>query len=201
MSQSSGSPGRGDVTWPDGDPWSNPAGSPPGGRPPPGGWPPPPADRAHRPRRRNTLAVVATAVLGLLLGAGIALALTGGSPSGRPSAAGSVTTPSAGLSTPSAPSAGPSGSSGLVPGGSSGAVPGSAGGGSGFRMLFLGKITALSSSSVTLTAPGHTVTAELTKSSQVTGHLKVGDTVSAQIGRNSGGKYVATAIQDPPGLP
>jgi hypothetical protein len=87
-----------------------------------------------------------------------------------------------------------------MPGGSSGSAPGSAAGGSGYRMLFLGKITALSSSSVTLTAQGHTVTAELTKSSQVTGHLKVGDTVSAQIGK-AGGKYVVTVIQDPPGLP
>lgn len=207
MSQSSGSPGRGDVTWPDGDPWSAPAGSDPAG-PPPGGWPPPPADRGHRPRRISTLAVVAAAVLGLLLGAGIALAATRG-PGGQSSAAGPASTPSAGPSTPSgalpggAPSTGPGGTSGgLLPGGSggTGALPGSAGGGSGFRMLFLGKITALSSTSVTLSAQGHTVTAELTKSSKVTGQLKVGDSVSAQIGQ-AGRKYVVTAIQDPPSVP
>jgi hypothetical protein len=211
MSQSSGSPGRGDVTWPEGDPWSDPAGSdpagpPPGGWPPAGGRPPPPADRGHRPRRVSTLAVVATAVLGLLLGVGIALAATRG-PSGQPSAAGSATTPSAGPSTPSgalpsgAPSTGPGGTSGgLAPGGSSGALPGSSSGGSGFRMLFLGQVTALSSSSITLSAQGHTVTAALTRSSKVTGHLKVGDSVSAQIGQ-AGSRYVVTAIQDPPSVP
>jgi hypothetical protein len=120
-------------------------------------------------------------VLGLLLGVGIALAATRG-PSGQPRAAGTVSTPSAGPSTPS------------------GALPGSASGGSGFRMLFLGRITALSSTSVTLSAQGHTVTAALTKSSKVTGRLKVGDSVSAQIGQ-AGRKYVVTAIQDPPSGP
>lgn len=200
MSQSSGSPGRGDVTWPSGDPWSDPAGRPPGGWPPPSGGPPPPADREHRPRRVNTFAVIVTAVLSLLLGAGIALAASGGSPSGQASAAGSATTPSAGPSTPGGTAtAGPGGSGGLAPGGSGGS--GSTGGGAGYRMLFLGKITALSGSSVTVSAQGHTVTAELTKSSQVTGHLKVGDMVSAQIGRDSGGKYVVSAIQDPAGVP
>jgi hypothetical protein len=36
---------------------------------------------------------------------------------------------------------------------------------------------------------------------RITGRLKVGDTVSAQLTRAAGGRYVVSEIQDPPGLP
>jgi ABC-type molybdate transport system ATPase subunit len=68
-------------------------------------------------------------------------------------------------------------------------------------MLFLGKVTALSKNSITLSAQGHTVTAELTGSTRITGRLKLGDAVSAQITTVAGGKYAAPAIQDLPSLP
>lgn len=222
MSQSSGSPERGDVTWPDSDPWADPAGPPPAGAPPagapPAGWPPggapPPTGYGQRARRFNPVILIAMALLGLALGVGIALVARGPSASGgQPSAAGLGSSLQPSSPSNGAPSGTPSGrpgqsSGGLLPGGSgalpgsgSGAAPGNSAGGSGFRMLFLGKITALSKGSVTLSAAGHTVTAALTGSSKITGHLKVGNTVSAQIGQESGGKYVVTAIQDPPSVP
>jgi hypothetical protein len=128
--------------------------------------------------RLRAVALVVIVLAGLLAGAGIALAVTR-SPASN-AAAGSSTTPSA-----SAPVAAPASS-----------APGSTG---GFRMLFLGHVTAYTGDSITLSAQGHTVTAAIDSSTQVTGHPKVGDTVSAQITQDAGGKYVATAIQDPAG--
>jgi hypothetical protein len=53
--------------------------------------------------------------------------------------------------------------------------------------------------SVSAPASSALVTAAIDSSTQVTGHPKVGDTVSAQVTQDAGGKYVATAIQDPAG--
>jgi hypothetical protein len=96
------------------------------------------------------------------------------------------------------------GSSGLSPGGAlpggAGALPGSSGGHAS-GLLFLGTVSALSGHSVTLTAQGQTVTARLTSATKITGRLKVGDMVSAQLTKAAGGSYVVSAIQDPPGLP
>jgi hypothetical protein len=212
MPQSSGSSGRGDVKWPDLDTWVEP------GRPDRDpGWPPGPAASRPRPARVSRLALLAVALLGLALGAGIALAVTY-RPAGQASAAGVVISPSAPAAPSSAPSAvtpssAPSvvvpsqGSGGLAPGsggalpGGAGALPGGGGGGPGGQMLFLGQVTALSKSSITLSAEGHTVTAELTGATRITGRLKVGDTVSAQITAVAGGRYAVSAIQDPPSLP
>jgi hypothetical protein len=92
------------------------------------------------------------------------------------------------------------GGAGALPGGA-GALPGSSSGGQGGNLLFLGTVSALSRHSITLSAQGHTVTAGLTDSTRITGRLKVGDMVSAQITKVTGDRYVISAIQDPPGLP
>jgi len=70
----------------------------------------------------------------------------------------------------------------------------------------VGKVTAVSSRSITIGGPAHTVTAAVTSSTRVTGNvssigaIKVGDQVSAQIMQN-GGRATATAIQYPPQSP
>jgi len=67
-------------------------------------------------------------------------------------------------------------------------------------------VTAVSSRSITIGGPAHTVTAAVTSSTRVTGNvsrigaIKVGDQVSAQIIQN-GGRAIATAIQYPPRSP
>ena len=150
MSQSSGSSGRGDVKGTDLDTWVEP-GWPDSDL----GWPPGPA--ANRPRRARLSgpALLAVTLLGLALGAGIALAVTY-HPAGQGSAAGLAITPSDSAAPSSAPSAvtpstAPSvvepsqaggslapGSGSVLPGGV-GALPG--GDGSGGQMLFLGQVT------------------------------------------------------------
>jgi len=212
MSQSSEPSGRGDVKWSPLDTWVEPnwpgCGS---------GWPPGGAANQPRPPRVNWLALLATAVLGLVLGAGIALGVTYHPATGQVGATGAIGSPVAPTpsSAPSAvtPSTAPSvlvpshASSGLAPGGGavlpggSGAAPGGGSGGSGGQLMFMGKVTALSKNSVTLSGPGHTITAELTGSTRITGRLKVGDTVSAQITGIGGGKFAVSAIQDPPTAP
>jgi hypothetical protein len=93
----------------------------------------------------------------------------------------------------------PSGGSGQ-PGGN-GALPGSGSGGT--AMIFvIGKVTAVSGTSITIGGPTHSVTAAVTESTRVTGKVSgirgvnVGDQVSAQI-TQSGGRSSAIAIQDP----
>jgi len=199
MSQrSSGSsgPGRGD--WPDdlwpGDddpPGDGPGGGAPGGPraapPRPPGWP---QDKSSARRLRPVLLLV-IALLAAAAGAGIVLAVEGlaGSSGATPGAAGQ-----------------PSSLTPVVPGGNSqpggsGALPGTGSGGA--RTLFvIGRVTAVSSTSITVGGPGHTVTATVTGSTRITGKVsgisgvKVGDQVSAQIVQN-GGAASATAIQDP----
>jgi hypothetical protein len=64
----------------------------------------------------------------------------------------------------------------------------------------------VSRTSITIGAPGHTVTAAVTAATRVTGKIsavtgiKVGDRVSAQITQRGTGN-VAVAIADPAGLP
>ncbi len=127
------------------------------------------------------LALAIVAVLALGAGAGIALAITKGldhSPS--PSAAPS-TQPSA-----------------VAPGGGGGAVG---------EMFVAGPVTAVSSTSITIGGPNHTVTAAITRSTRITGKvtsiggIKVGDQVSAQITESNGGQPTVAAIQDPAQAP
>jgi hypothetical protein len=141
------------------------------------------------------LALTIVAVVALGAGAGVALAITKGldhSPS-----------PSAAPSTP--PSA-------VAPGGSSGGgtIPGGAtapGGGSVGEMFVAGPVTAVSSTSITIGGPNHTVTAAITSSTRITGKvtsiggIKVGDQVSAQITESNGGQPTVAAIQDPAQAP
>src|ERR1019366_8762946 len=110
-------------------------------------------------------------------------------------------------SAPSATSAGqPSQLTPVPPGGGSqpggnGALPGAGPGGT--AMIFMiGKVTAVSGTSITIGGPAHSITAAVTDSTRVTGKvsgirgIKVGDQVSAQI-TQSGGRSSAIAIQDP----
>jgi hypothetical protein len=113
-------------------------------------------------------------------------------------------------SSPSATTAAPGGQPSQLapvpPGGSgqpggNGALPGAGSGGT--AMIFMiGKVTAVSGTSITIGGPAHSITAAVTDSTRVTGKvsgirgIKVGDQVSAQI-TQSGGRSSAIAIQDP----
>jgi hypothetical protein len=111
----------------------------------------------------------------------------------------------------SSPAAAPAPSSSApfgAPGGNSsnGGGPPPGGGGPVGQLFIGGKVTAVSSTSITIGAGGRAVTAAVTSSTRVTGKVtsigsvKVGDLVSAQI-TESGGHATATAIQDPAHLP
>jgi hypothetical protein len=145
------------------------------------------------PRRRvRPGALVVIALGAAAAGAGIVLGVvdlsssppaTAAAPGGQPSQL-----------TPVAP-----GGNGLPVG--NGALPGSGSGGT--AMIFvIGKVTAVSGTSITIGGPTHSVTAAVTDSTRVTGKVsgirgvKVGDQVSAQI-TQSGGRSSAIAIQDP----
>ena len=190
--RSSGPAGPGSDDWPD-DLWPGdddpPGGGGPGGGAAPGMPPGSPGDGPPRRRPRGVLLLV-TALLAAAAGAAIVLgvhALSGSSgvtagPAGQPSSL-----------TPVAP-----GGNGQ-PGG--GALPGTGSGGTG-TLFAIGKVTAVSGTSITIGGPGHTVTAAVTGSTRITGKvsgisgIKVGDQVSAQIVQN-GGAARASAIQDP----
>jgi hypothetical protein len=136
--------------------------------------------------RPLALAIVAVVALGA--GAGVALAITKGldhspSPSAVPSTQPSAVAP---------------GGSGLIPGGAGGAVG---------EMFVAGPVTAVSSTSITIGGPNHTVTAAITSSTRITGKvtsiggIKVGNQVSAQITESNGGQPTVAAIQDPAQVP
>jgi len=193
MSQrSSGPAGPGSDDWPD-DLWPGdddpPGGGGPGGGAAPGMPPGSPGDGPPRRRPRGVLLLV-TALLAAAAGAAIVLAVDGLSGSSGVTA-GSASQPSS--LTPVAP-----GGNGQ-PGG--GALPGTGSGGTG-TLFVIGKVTAVSGTSITVGGPGHTVTAAVTGSTRITGTvsgisgIKVGDQVSAQIVQN-GGAARASAIQDP----
>lgn len=115
------------------------------------------------------------------------------------------------LSSSAAPAAAPgSQPSYLAPGqhvgngqpGANGGFPGGGTGGGTASLFMTGKVTAVTSTSITVGGPGHSVTAAVTGGTRVTGkvssigRVKVGDRVSVQM-TQSGGKTTATAIQDP----
>jgi hypothetical protein len=140
-----------------------------------------------RPRLRPlVLAIVAVVALGG--GAGVALAIAK-----LDHSTSSSTTPN------TQPSA-------VAPGGiGGGTVPG--GGGAVGEMFVEGPVTAVSSTSITIGGPGHTVTAAITSATRITGKvtsigaIKVGDQVSAQITQRNGGQPTVTALQDPAQAP
>jgi hypothetical protein len=174
--------------WPDGGddpPWRRAA--PPAGYGRDGG----PGGPGRSGLRPLVLTIVAVVALGT--GAGVALAITRG------------------LDHSSSPSAAPSTQpSAVAPGGSGGAIPGGGtapGGGAVGEMFVAGPVTAVSSKSITIGGPNHTVTAAITSSTRITGKvssiggIKVGDQVSAQITESNAGQPMVTAIQDPAQAP
>jgi hypothetical protein len=141
-------------------------------------------------RLRQVLGPLVVAVLAAAAGAGLALAFTGSS--GSPSAAGSSSSP--GYVSPGG-SANPGGS---------GQNTGGAPPGGGVATLFLvGRVTAVSATSITIAGAGPTVTAAVTPSTRISGRvssireIRVGDQVSAVI-TQSGGRNMASAIAYPP---
>jgi hypothetical protein len=143
--------------------------------------------------RPATLAIIALAATAI--GAGIVLAVDDLS-SYAPPAAAPGNQPSY-LAPGQHVGNGQPGANGGLPGGFSG------GGSGGIASLFIiGKVTALTSTSITIGGPGRSITAAVTGSTRVSGKVssiggvKVGDQVSAQM-TQSGGKTTATAIQDP----
>ncbi len=92
-------------------------------------------------------------------------------------------------------------------GGSLGALPprGGAGGRRALQLMVAGRVTAVSSTSITLAGQGHSITAALTRGTRITGRsdraagIKVGDTVSAQISET--GSPAVLALQDPASVP
>src|SRR5262249_58691780 len=115
---------------------------------------------------------------------------------GAPGASGSKGAPGGGV-----PGGGAGPGGGAVPGGGTGAGPGQAG-----SLFLIGKVTAVSRTSITIGGPGGTVTAAVTGATRVTGKvsavtgIKVGDQVSAQITQGGSGNVVV-AIADPAQLP
>src|SRR6266851_5364171 len=185
-----------DDLWPDDDESPGRAGDSAGGGGPggppaasamPRGWP------GAGPRKRArpvTLAIITLAAAAI--GAGIVLVVDDLSSSSAPAAASghqpSYLAPGqhVGNGPPGAlPSGGPSGG----PGGTA-------------NLFIIGKVTAVTSTSITIGGPGHSIVAAVTGDTRVTGKVsslgavKVGDQVSAQM-TQSGGKTTVTAIQDP----
>jgi hypothetical protein len=190
--ESSGSMGLGAPKLPDDD-WAS--GEPPDEPDPdwPDDWPdddqagatsmaPAPGGRGGGggPPHRRLLSLAAVAVVALAAGAGVALAV-GRAHAPAPAAVASRPPPLA--------------------------APGGNGGGGGTLQMFVGgKVLAVSSTSITIGGPDHTVTAAVTSSTRITGRVssirsvRVGDMITAQI-TQSGSRTVVTAIQDPAQLP
>jgi len=189
-----------DDLWPDDDESPGRTGDSAGGGGPGG---PPAASAMPRggpgagPRKRArpgvTLAIITLAAAAI--GAGIVLAVDYLSGSAAPAAAPSHQ--------PSYLAPGQDVGNGQ-PGANGGLPSGGPGGGTGgtASMFIIGKVTAVTSTSITIGGSGPSITAAVTGDTRVTGKVssiggvKVGDQVSAQM-TQSGGKTTATAIQDP----
>jgi hypothetical protein len=150
----------------------------------PPGWPaPPPWDGGGQPpgpSRPGALRVAAVAVVAAAVGAGIAIGMTNWPMSSPPSAA--STAPTAGNS----PAA---------------SLPG-AGGGGAEQLVVAGRVTAVSTASITIEGRGSTLTAAITSATKFSGDvrgasgIKVGDLVMLDVSGN-GTTNTATSIQDP----
>ena len=152
-------------------------------------------------RRFSPATLVAIAVVAVVAGAGIALALQiFGSAASVPSSQPSTLAPLQ-------PGAGVQPGAGGQPGsgGQAGPNGGFPGGGVG-RAFLIGKVLKVSSTSITIGGPGRSITASVTASTRITGKvsaisgIKVGDQVSAQITGGNGSPAVA-AIQYPAQMP
>jgi hypothetical protein len=73
------------------------------------------------------------------------------------------------------------------------------------QLMIMGRVTAVSRTSITLSAHGQRITAAITRSTRITGRgrrvaaIRAGDTVSAQI--SEAGSPTVIAIQDPVSIP
>jgi hypothetical protein len=101
------------------------------------------------------------------------------------------------------PASSPSQQAPVQQGGNGGPGPGALPGGGTAEMFIGGEVTAVSSTSITISGPaGSGITAAVTAATKITGSvssitgIKVGDQVSAQLTRN-GSKVTAVAIQYP----
>ena len=206
--QPSGPAGPGSDEWPD-DLWPDDDNSgvsgdlrapstPPGG---PGGMPRAGTGGATggEPARRrfSPTTLVAIAVVAVVAGAGIALALQIFGSAAAPSSQPSTLAP---LQPGGGEQPGAGGQPG--PGGQAGPKGGFPGGGGVGNAFLIAKVLKVSATSITLGGPGRSITASVTSSTRVTGKvsaisgIKVGDQVSAQITEGNGDPTVA-AIQDP----
>ena len=149
-----------------------------------------PAGKPARSRGRRyifPLAAVAVGVFAATAGAGVAEVLMHG-----PAMSTAATAPS---QSPASAAPGPSGAAGSRPQGGQGTVPAG-------LIVLLGKVTAVSSRSITLAGNGPSVTAAITGSTTFSGkvhsvrQVKVGDRVMARI-RVRGAAMTAAQIQDP----
>jgi hypothetical protein len=157
-------------------------------------------------RRFKPAALAVTAVVAVVAGAAIALAVEVFSPSATPSG------PASGHQFTLGPRAGNQPGAGGQPGtggqgdGPVGGFPGGGGSGQTGQAFLVGRLLKVSATSITVGGPGHTVTAAVTSSTRILGKvsaisgLKVGDQVSAQISE-SGGKATVVAIQYPAQIP
>jgi hypothetical protein len=153
-------------------------------------WPP----GALRTRRVRPAVMAAVIVAATAAGAGVAAV-----------AAHDLASPASGAG--SGPSATGPGNGvlggGVLPAG--GAGPGGGGGPVG-SIFVIGTVTAVSRTSITISGPGHTITAAITSATHITGKvagiggIKTGDHVSAQLTARSGRVTVA-AIADPAQAP
>jgi hypothetical protein len=164
--------------------------------------PPPNPEPPGRSRTSKIILLTLTAVVAAAAGFLVVTAVR--DVSATPATANA--TPSA---TPSSPAQGglPTSGSGNGGGNGGGALPiPSTGPGQVLHLEIGGRVSAVSSTSITLGAQGQSVTAAVTKSTTITGKvhaisgIKAGDLVSAQI-VSTDGKLTATAIQDPASIP
>lgn len=145
----------------------------------PGGRPP-----GGRPRALVYAAVAITVAAAAALAV---LLLKGGLTGSQPSAAPQANPPAA------------------APGGGGGGQFSGEGGGGG-TMMMGGTVSAVSATTLTLGAGGHTITASITGATQFSGvrnaaGIKPGDRVTARITGYGGGHPVVSAIQDPAQVP
>ena len=187
-----GGPAQPNDEWADdewaGDDW-------PDDDPPVRGWPAPlPSVARHGDGagwRSYPLLVAVVAVVAAAVGAAVVL-LVGNGPSTSPPAA------MAPNGSPSSAAPGPGPGGGGIPGG--GPVGGS--GGNLVQALIVGRVTAVSSTSISVAGQGNTIMAAVTGSTKFSGKvhsisdIKVGDQVLAQL-TGTGSTFTATTIQDP----
>jgi hypothetical protein len=141
------------------------------------------------------------AVAAAAIGAAVTLGVTDASSSSSPPSSSA----SSGFNTPEG-SSGAGNGSGISPGGG-GMSLGESGSGSGARVaLILGKVTAVSSTSITFSTNQGSMTAAVASSTTFSGNVtnvsqvKVGDEVTVQLSANDS-TITATSIEDPASTP